>query len=176
MTYFSQLYRYNKCLCFLISSFCTLTVIVNILEIETTPLFVWSMYSKKEKSLDGYDIFKVIANDSIAIDYSSTFTDANRFFLLSPLTHYSEIYQNSGRDPLEDFLKRKTGKYFGILNQFGGSIYNDSCRQMAFKKWYVDYLEGTIHLKITKLELNILHLNYDPNGHPEFRSKIKIAL
>lgn len=176
MTYFSQLFRYNRRLCFLISSFFALTVIVNILKTETTPLFVWGMYSEKEKSPEGYDIFNIIVNDSITIDYSSTFTDANRFFLLSPLTYYSQIYQNDGRDPLKDFLKRKTGKYFSVFNHFGGSIYNDSCRQMAFRKWYMDYLEGTIRLKVKKLELNILHLNYDANGHPGLRSKIKTAL
>ena len=176
MTYFSQLFKYNKCLCFLISSFCALTVIVNFLKTETTPLFVWGMYSEKEKSRGGYDIFNIIVNDSIPIDYSSTFTDANRFFLLSPLTYYSQIYRNGGKDPLEDFLKSKTGKYFGVFNHFGGSIYNDSCRQMDFKKWYIDYLEGTINLKVNKLELYMLHLNYDANGHPEVRSKFKTAL
>ena len=176
MTYFSQVFRYNKWLCWLLGSFCALTILVNVLKIETTPFFIWGMYSEKEKSLAEYEIFTVVVNDSVTIDYSSNYTDANRFFLSSPLAYYIDIYRHAGKDPLEDFLKEKSGKYFDEINYFKGFIYNDSSRQMAFKKWYIAYLEETIHQKINKLDVNILHLKYNDEGQPVLQSKTKIAL
>lgn len=176
MTYFSQLYKYNKYIAISICTFCVLTIGVNFLKTEITPLFVWGMYSEREKVLNTYDIYRVVVNDSVAIDYSSGFTDANRFFLLSPLSYYIQIGQNGGRDPLEDLIKKKTGEYYDVFNYFEKSIYNDLRRQQAFKIWYANYLEETIHLKVNKVGLEVLRVHYEANGRLKLDSNLKIAL
>jgi len=169
MTYFSKLFQYNKRLCLAVTAFCALLVVVNLLKVETTPAFIWGMYSEKEVETKEYRILKIVVNDSVIIDYSAKYADATRFYLLSPLTYYWAITENGQIDPEESFYRRKLGKYFGILNPVKNDLFNDSVQQPVFMKWYSDYLEGATHIKINRLDVDILNLVYNKEGRPEIR-------
>jgi hypothetical protein len=175
MIFFAQLYKYNRWLFGFIVAFCILTVFINLTKVETTPFFIWGMYSEKEQNADKYEILEVVVNDSVRVDYSSSFTDANRFYLLSPLTYSRQIEGNNGVDPEESFIREKSGKYFSYIEPYKKNIFNDSLDMPAFQNWYKRYLEGTLHLKVIKLQLNLLELVYSHEGIPELKKKTPIA-
>jgi hypothetical protein len=176
MTFLSKLYHYDKRLCLVVILFFSLTLVANLLRTETTPFFIWGMYSEKEIPSDTYQILQVVVNDNTLVDYSSNFTDANRFYLISPLTYSWLIRQNGGIDPEERFIKKKTGKYFSIAATFEKHLFNDSSDQGAFQKWYVNYLEGTLHTPIRSLQVNLLELAYNNQGRPELITKSPLVL
>jgi len=175
MTFFSRLYRYNRILFWCTGIFCILTILINLTKAETTPFFIWGMYSEKEKAVNSYEILEVVVNDSLLVDYSSSFTDANRFYLLSPLSYSVQIESNQGVDPEESFIQRKLGKYFSFFEPYKKDIFNDSLDLPAFQNWYKRYLEGTIHVKVNKLQVTILELIYNNEGIPELRKKSPIV-
>ncbi len=175
MTFFAQLYRYNRWLFLCVSVFCILTIFINLTKVETTPFFIWGMYSAKEQDVNKYEILEVLVNDSIRVDYSSSFTDANRFYLLSPLTYSHQIEGNKGVDPEESFIREKSGKYFSYIEPYKKNIFNDSSDLPAFQNWYKRYLEATLHLKVDKLQLNLLELVYNHEGIPELKKKSPIT-
>ena len=176
MSFFSKLFRYNKAIFWGAILFSLFTLLANFLKLETTPFFVWGMYSEKEEKVNSYEILEIIVNDSIRVDYSSGFTDANRFYLLSPLTFSWQILQNKGMDPQESFLRKKTGKYFRYILPFKTYLFKDSFDQNSFQKWYSKYLEETIHIKVVKLQLNVLGLVYNNKGQPELRSRVPLTI
>ena len=171
MNYFSGLFQYNKWLCTGIVAFCVLTIAANVTKVETTPAFIWGMYSEKEAPVPDYRILQVVINDSIPLDYSSHYSDASRFYLLSPLSYYWAIAENDGTDPEETYYRKKLGKYFNLLNRVKGDLFNDSLSVASFMKWYSDYLEATTHSRINKLKVNILELAYNGEGRPEVQQE-----
>lgn len=175
MIFFTRLYRYNKWLFWCIGAFCILTIFINLTKVETTPFFIWGMYSENEQDVDRYEILEIVVNDSLRVDYSSSYTDANRFYLLSPLTYSWQMEGNKGVDPEESFIREKSGKYFSYIEPFKKNIFNDSLDLPAFQNWYKHYLEGTLHFKVNKLQLNILELAYNQEGIPELRKKSPIT-
>lgn len=160
MTYFSKLFHYNKLLCFGVAAFCALTIAANLIKVESTPFFIWGMYSEKEMAIKDYQIFKIIVNDSITIDYTSNYAAATRFYLLSPLTYSWKMYENNGIDPEESYFREKLGNYFDILQPVRRYLFNDSLRQDEFMQWYAGYLEEITNITPDKLEVKVLGLAY----------------
>jgi len=175
MHFFSKLFQYNKWLCLAIAAFCALTVAGNLTKVETTPAFIWGMYSEKEKPAKDYQIFKIIVNDSITIDYTSDYAAATRFYLLSPLIYSWKMQQNSGRDPEENYFREKLGDYFDILYPVRKYLFNDSLQQSKFMKWYAGYLEEATHIKPVKLEVKVLKLNYKNEDQLEIQEESTFA-
>jgi hypothetical protein len=175
MSFFSKLFHYNKVIFWGAILFSLFTLLANFLKLETTPFFVWGMYSEKEEKVNSYEILEIVVNDSVRVDYSSGFTDANRFYLLSPLIFNWQILQNKGMDPQETFLRKKTGKFFRYIHPFKTYLFNDSFNQKSFQQWYSKYLEETIHLKVVKLQLNVLELVYSNKEQPELRSRVALT-
>ena len=175
MNYFSRLFRHSKILFAGISLFCAFTLIANMLKIETTPFFVWGMYSEKEQTPASYPILEVMVNDSIRVDYSRISTDANRFYLLSPLTYFWDIRAHGGVDPQEIFLDRKTAGRFHFIQPVKNNLFNDSSDQTAFQHWYCQYLEESIHRRVDKVTVNVLELTYGNAGRPELKNRYSLA-
>ena len=171
MTYFSELYRHNKWLCVGITVYCILTIAANLIKVEAVPVFIWGMYSEKEAVPQEYRILKVLVNDSIPIDYSSGYTDATRFYLLSPLSYYWSIVENNGEDPEETYYRGKLGKYFKLLDPVKKDLFNDSLSISSFVKWYAEYLEEVSRIPVRRLEVNILTMTYNEAARPAVQQK-----
>jgi len=167
-TYFYQLYQYDRKLFFLTASFTLLTIFFNIRGNEITPFFVWGMYSEREKPIDRYEIFNIKINGNIIIDYTSGYTDANRFFLFSPLSYYKKIKENNSIDPTLDFLQKKLGYRYKSIKQLAEKINNGPREEKMFMNWYKRYLQETTGQQINKLEVNVL------TGHFMNRQRIYI--
>ncbi len=167
MTYFSTLFRYDKRIFFLVAAFCLLTAIANLFKVETTPFFVWGMYSEKEPSDRRLELFKITVNDSIPVDYSCGYPDANRFYLLSPLTYSRSMAKNGGEDPEKVFFQKKLGRYFDLIIPFEKHLFNESLNKDAFMQWYSTYLEETMHVPIDDLKIELLDGDYNDRNQVE---------
>src|SRR5438045_7934064 len=69
----------------------------NVLCWQSTPFFVWGMYSEKEDTANVHPVLKITINDTLVLDYTK-YTDANKLFLTSPLQLYIQM-KNNGEDP-----------------------------------------------------------------------------
>jgi len=156
-----KVYLYNKKLFIFFVAFTVFTVVVNLAGNEITPFFVWGMYSENEVPQDNYEIFKVTANDYI-IDYTTGYLPANRFFLLSPLSYYSEM-KNSG-DPTKKFLERKLKKYFSEVQPYASKVLNSRKEVEKFPFWYKRYLQQTTGEIIKNYKIEIIKVSYDINN------------
>ncbi|MEO6000964.1 MAG: hypothetical protein ABIN89_29225 [Chitinophagaceae bacterium] len=154
--FFYNLYLFDKRLFFLVTIFSSLTIFCNIKGDEITPFFVWAMYSEKEDTANKYEIFKILVNDSVLVDYSSDYTDNNRFFLSRPLRYYNKIKQNGFVDPGSSFLETKLGATYSIIQPVAKKIFNGIENQEHFTGWYKKYLEQTMGMPIHAFKVNAL--------------------
>jgi hypothetical protein len=155
-TFLYKLYFFNTKLFLVIASFICFTLTTNLLGVEITPFFIWAMYSEKETDPTSYKVFKVEVNGSEVIDYTSGYTDNNRFFMLSPLSLYWEMKQNKGADPTRTFFSRKIPRLYPGIQRLLNGISNGPSELNNFLTWYARYLEQTTGKNIKHIKISVL--------------------
>lgn len=161
--FFYKLYLFDKRLFFLIAVFSGLTILCNIKGDEITPFFIWAMYSEKENMTNKYEIFRIQVNGSTLVDYTSGYTDNNRFFLSAPLSYYYKIKLNNFKEPTLSFIQKKLGKKYNLIQPLAERIYNDNLDTMQFTEWYIRYLQQSTGKPIHNLQVDVLTSHFAVN-------------
>ncbi len=158
--FFYKLYMFDKRLFFLIAAFSILTVLCNVKGDEITPFFIWAMYSEKENDSNKYEVFRILINDSTLVDYTSGYTDNNRFFLSAPLSYYDKIKRNNFNEPTLTFISAKLGNNYKIIQPLAERIYDDNQNTKQFIDWYVRFLQQSTGQPVRKLEVAVLTCSF----------------
>lgn len=143
------------------AGFCFFTILANISKLETTPFFIWGMYSEKEPDAKNYTVYEIVVNDSCCLDYSAGFTDNHRFYLSLPLDHYYTQVLNGGEDPLKKIIQKKFKNYFYLLDY--PFIFQDTLNA-NFVEWYMAYLKETLHQEINHLKVDVVFIQYNSDN------------
>jgi hypothetical protein len=166
--------RLNKGLFIFFLLFITATLITNLSGWEASPFFVWGMYSEKEKEVDTRPVIKVTVNDSLIIDNTSGYSDANRFYLSSPL-HLFLSMKETGLDPTAAFLLNKNVYRYGFVKNAAARILNGSREYDAFLSWYQRYLQQTTGITVRNYSIEILNAVYTADNRIQIISSLPIA-
>lgn len=170
-----KLYWFDKRLFFSLVVFSGFTVLCNIRGDEITPFFIWAMYSEKEKVANSYEIFHIQVNDSTVVDYTSGYTDNNRFFLTSPLAYFNKISQNHFAEPTLYFLQKKLGSDYTTLQPLAEKIYNGNLDRDKFIAWYVRYLQQSTGKAVHKLKIDVLISRFAPGSSIQIDSSYSLV-
>ncbi len=146
------------------------TFFTNLSGWQASPFFVWGMYSEKEDTSNYHPVLKITINDSSVINYSGGYTDANRFFLTSPLELYILMKKNNRKDPTEIFLKKKLDNNFSLIQNASTKVLNGAKEYNLFLPWYKKYLEQTTQIKIHTYKIELLKAGYTDSNKIEIYS------
>jgi hypothetical protein len=163
-----RVYKLNKRLFAFFMLFLAGTVFTSISGWQATPFFVWGMYSEKENTHTEREVWKVTVNDSQVINYTG-YTDANKFFLRSPVWLYIFMRRNNAKDPTALFLERKLGDNPMIQN-LGEKVLNGPTEYSLFLPWYKRYLEQTSGMKIHSYTIEVLKTGFTDKNKLEIYS------
>lgn len=154
-------YKFNKKLFIFFAAFAGITVICNLAGDEITPFYVWGMYSEKEVTPSGYELFRITVNDKV-VDYSTGYFPSNRFFLQSPLSYYTLM--KKGGDPTEIFLKNKLKNKFLMIQPYASRVLNSTKEFNEFPLWYKRYLQQTTGETIQSFKVEVLNTSFNTNN------------
>ena len=171
-----RVYKLNKSLFVFFILFLAGTLFTNLLGWQTTPFFVWGMYSEKEDTSNTKEVLKITINDSSVINYTTAYTDANRFFLISPLQLYILIKKNNGEDPTETFLRRKLNSNYFRIENVSAKVLNGAKEYSLFLPWYKKYLEQTTGIKINNYKIELLKTGYTAKNKIEINSGVSSSI
>ena len=172
--YLYRVSRLNKGLFIFFLLFITGTLISNLSGWQATPFFVWGMYSEKENDNEIRPILRVTVNDSLVVDHTSGFSDANRFYLSGPLKVYLSI-KETGLDPTAAFLENKNVYRYGFVKNAALRVLNRSREYNGFLSWYQRYLEKTTGIKVRNFLIEILNAEYKADNRIQIISSLPIA-
>lgn len=162
-----RVYKLNKGLFVFFMVWFSGTIFTTFSGWQATPFFVWGMYSQKEDSSRNYPVLRLTVNDHFILDLSDL-TDANKFFITSPLQLYIGM-KKSGGDPTEGFLKTKLWNYSAI-HSTAGKVLNGSKEYNLFLSWYKRYLEQTTGISINTYKIELLKVSYNKTNQIEIAS------
>jgi hypothetical protein len=140
-TWLGKLYAKNRLLCLCVFGFFFISVSANLfLRLETTPFFLWNMYSPKAAPQSDYTVYEVRADGKL-LNIPHTWEDPGKMLLFDPLQYYVEVQlDQGGKDPFRDYMDGYWGvkhpRFRGILSR----LYNTPAQFRAFPGWYKRYL------------------------------------
>ena len=163
--FLKKVYNENKFLFYLFSFFCLGQFFFLFKGVETTPFYLYGMYSEKETPQKEYSIFIIEVNDK-EFNYDAL-PAANREMIISSLEHYFALDQNNFYDTiLPTVEKRFNGKVSEEKNQIIVSrLTNDSTDKAPYQKWLKNYLAETMKADIKSLKIYNAYFSYEPKLH-----------
>jgi hypothetical protein len=158
MTYLQQVHSYRKSWFWLAVIFICGSLGANLVGVETTPVFVWGMFSKPEQPKGAVTIWQFEA-DGQPLDYTSwDISLFQRYFMTNPLD-YAARMEALGVDPTLHFVESKLGKQPNVQ-----AFVNSEADLQAFWPWLKRYTERAYGQKWDSLLVRQIRLRYDAHG------------
>lgn len=108
-TYLGSLFKLDKILFCIVLLFFFFSLLANLIRLETTPFFKWSLYSEKFQVQDTYSFHEILYNGKI-LNFNSTWRSPEKVIATEPLESYIVFLHGKGRDPWEVYLQDSWGK------------------------------------------------------------------
>jgi hypothetical protein len=141
-SYFGKLFRKDRFLFALAFSFILLSLLANFIKLETSPFFVWNMYSERYYPRQDYEIIEVRYNDNQVLNIKHTWQSPQQLFLTEPLNNYLSFIKNGGSDPARNYLENHWAVKHPAFKEMVTHLYNSPADYRAFPAWYKNYLSA----------------------------------
>lgn len=146
--YLKRLYQNSAVLGVFVFFFAAGTVFFNFLGLQTTPFYVWAMFSEKLPIKPSPTIYTLVA-DGDTLNYTDFATNnLTRTLLVSTLALEDEMREQH-EDPLRAWLKTKLKTHYTAWQPCIEAVTNDTSRASTAKieRWRARYLEQQFHRK-----------------------------
>jgi hypothetical protein len=138
--YFGRLFLKDKSLFAIIFLFFSATVISNLIKLETTPFFMWSMFSQKAQVRDTFTLLDIRYDGDRALNIPHTWDQPQNMLLHDPLSLYIarcvRIVPIAQLDYLGSHWMKKHPQFHSILPQ----LIPTKTAFDEFPTWYKNYL------------------------------------
>lgn len=146
--YFKRLYQNSPIVAVFVFFFAAGSVFFNLLGLQTTPFYVWAMFSEEVPINASPTIYTLVAEGD-TLNYTDFSTsNVTRTLLLSTLALEDEIDAQQ-EDPLRTWLKTKLKTHYITWQPNIEAVTNDTSRatEREIDHWRARYLEQHFHRK-----------------------------
>ena len=135
--YFKKLYSHSPFLAWVVGFFVAGSVFFNCIGLQTTPFYVWGMFSDAVEVDNSPPVYTILAGRD-TLDYTSFATsNVTRSLLGGAVACDRELLEN-GEHPLRLWLKNKLHDRYSYLKPIAESITTDT---IAARKPFNDWLQ-----------------------------------
>ncbi len=153
MNYFKKLYTHSPFLAYSIGLFVVGNLFFNSLGLQTTPFYVWGMFSEAVNIDESPPVCFIIC-DKDTLDYTSFATsNVTRSLLCGAIYTDAEILAQK-QHPLRIWLKKKLQGKYQTIQPFAENITTDtSTAQKPFQDWLQRYVAQQFGKKNAKYKI-----------------------
>jgi hypothetical protein len=120
--------------------FIAFSLLANLIQLETSPFFVWNMYSERYYPQSEYSIYEVWYNDNKLLNIKHTWQSPEQVFLTEPLYNYLYAIKHGMQDPARNYLENYWAVKHPGFKSMVKHLYNTASDYEAFPAWYKRYL------------------------------------
>ncbi|MEP6674560.1 MAG: hypothetical protein ABJA78_05380 [Ferruginibacter sp.] len=155
-----RFWQKSRLLCSITILFFCCSVFANLLQLETSPFFIWDMYKNPVRDKMDYDVYLIGYNNNGILNFKNTWKEPQKIYLTSPLFYYMEYKENNSiensRKYMEDVWAAKHPAFKWLLPYL-----NNSAEQFAaFPDWYKKYLSSILHQEINNIDIIKTHVQF----------------
>jgi hypothetical protein len=165
-SWLGRVYRADKILFTLLSLFFMLSIVSNLIRLQTTPFFIWHMYSMKIPETDVYTYYQIDYNNGKVINLRHTWNEPEKTFLYAPLNVYLWDMAHDTVDPFRTYLEshwlKKHARFAGLT----AGLYITSAELSQYPAWLVRYLSSVTGAPVNKVCVLKKQVRFDDTGAP----------
>jgi hypothetical protein len=165
-----RVYKVNKPLFFIVSIFFAATIASNIIRLQTTPFFVWDMYSRKIPETDAYPYYEIRYNDNRLINLRHTWNEPEKTFLYGPINLYIADKNDPGSDNFHQYLNNTWRRKHPGFAWLTGNLTLTRAELDAFPAWLKKYVSTVTGQHVDSLVVLKKMMHFDALGEPVVRS------
>ncbi|MEY4928117.1 MAG: hypothetical protein RI894_2555, partial [Bacteroidota bacterium] len=140
MNYFSKLYHHSPSLAWFVGFFAFGSVFFNSIGLQTTPFYVWGMFSEQTPLANTPEIYLIIA-DKDTIDYTGFATSNMVRTIIGGSIAFDDELRKKHEHPLRSWLKNKLHDHYLFLKPIAEAITTDTTTaQKPFDEWLQRYV------------------------------------
>jgi hypothetical protein len=163
-SYFGKLFQKDRFLFVVAFLFISFSILANLIRLETSPFFVWNIYSERYYPRQDYDIIEVRYNDNKLLNIKHTWQSPQEVFLTEPLYNYLNSKKNGGQDPARDYLENHWAQKHPAFKNLLTHLYNSGEQYDAFPAWYKSYLSAVQNEPVQDIRVLKRRLRFDEAG------------
>jgi hypothetical protein len=162
-SYWGKLFKKDKFLFILAFSFFFFSIVANIIRLETSPFFLWNLYSDRYYSQPEYTISEIRYNNKL-LNFKHTWQAHQQVFLTDPLHHYLAAKNNGGIDPLQDYIENYWARKHPAYRFLTPQLYNKPEQYQGFPAWYKKYISSIKNEEVKTILVLNKNLRFENSG------------
>jgi hypothetical protein len=160
-TFMHRLWRDDRLLFWAITSFILAELFFTLIKLETTPFFLFGMYSQPQAAAASYPVYRISIDTQIV--RSQAFYDSQREIIYNTISGYEDLKQHHFHDPMQDIIMRKMTP--SLRPNHYTDLLNSATMDTPYQRWLLQYIADmrVIHnpiIRVTKQQVA-----YTPAGH-----------
>jgi hypothetical protein len=162
-TYFGKLFRKDKFLFVVAFLFISFSLLANLIQLETSPFFVWNMYSERYYPQPEYKIYEVWYDNKL-LNINHTWQSPEQVFLTEPLYNYLYAIKHGMQDPARNYLENYWAAKHPAFKSMVHHLYNTPLDYDAFPAWFKRYLSAVTGDSIKNIYVLQRKLKFEHDG------------
>jgi hypothetical protein len=164
-SWLGRVYKTDKVLFAILGSFALLTIGFNLTRLQTTPFFLWNMYSGPLPATDTNVYYQIWYNKDHLINLRHTFNEPEKTYLYIPLNEYVAARSNGGVDPSRSYLVDWAGRHRRFSGLTAG-LCNTPADLDQFPTWLGNYISGVTGETVRSVCVLRKKVRFDGTGMP----------
>jgi hypothetical protein len=163
-TYFWRLFKTDKLSFWVIFLFFFFTILSNLIRLQTTPFFIWGMYSEKIPPEKEYTMYEIYYNDGRLIKYDHTWNEPAKTMLNSPLKTYLNARANHSVSMEEIYFQSYWLKKHPAFTNMMESLYITRQELDEYPNWLKRYVSVQAGTPVGNVYVVAKRLQFEQSG------------
>ena len=156
-----RLWKKSRLLCLGLVFFFGCTLLANLIQLPTTPFFVWNMYNNPVRDSADYDVYLIRYNNRETLNFDKTWKEPQKIYLTSTLFYYMQYKQGGDVETSATYMEEKWLPKHRSFKWLMPYLNNSKKQFDAFPAWYKKYLASIVHETIDNVDLIKKHLRFE---------------
>ncbi|MES2431965.1 MAG: hypothetical protein V4556_13610 [Bacteroidota bacterium] len=172
--YLYKLYAKSKLWFAFFCFFILVSIFTHKTGVETTPFFVWGMYSDIDTVRSSYNILEVTINNKEKLRLDQTFAEPYRMMIYTSFDKYAQYVKAGNVDSLMYYRQGETKPIRRIQHFFASHVANTKDDILQYPIWLKKYISQAISKKVETIRVDKVMFTYNADGYPEVINKINL--
>ena len=159
-----KVFKQSKILFAIFCCFICIIFYFNYKGIETTPFFIWAMYSGKMAPKKEYKIVTVTYNENKVFNLPHTFQEPKLMMIYFTINHYRKIENNNMTDPLQNILTGTLLPHYPFLVAVEDRLVSKPEDNARYLQWLKKYLQSIVSISINNVTVYERMMHYNINS------------
>jgi hypothetical protein len=165
-SWLGRVYRADRVLFIVLSLFFTLTIVSNLIKLQTSPFFIWDMYSREIEPAKAYPYYQIRYNGTRVFNLRHTWNEPEKAAIFNPLDYYLLLRARGSEDPFRVYLESHWLKKHPAFTGLTAHLYLATADLDKYPAWFKHYLSLQAGEPVSEICVLKKAVTFEKSGSP----------